>query len=430
MSNIYIKEPPTRGKVLLHTSFGDLDVELWADQAPLACRNFVQLCMEGYYDGTVFHRLIKNMMIQGGDPRGDGSGGESVYGKPFRDEFHPRLRFSHRGILAMANSADQPHTNQSQFFLTFAPAEWLQGKHTIFGKVAGNTIYNLMKCNEFETDEHDRPVYPPRLISAEVLADPFDDIVVRATVRRGLAGSGNNGANDGAKNKKKKKKRKAVKNMSLLSFGEEAVEEEATLKAILPEVVKVKSSFDLDNVGSRGSGGGSNKSDASAATQQPRNMAGKETETLASTTEVVEVKDPDALRAAVKGAADLVASSKEAGLQSFAERQRLKIAEMERRMAEKRALANGGGHSPTAKAKASPPALTEKEERRRKRREKKAAKKAAKAERKAWLRDVQDQRSARLDSNKAERAIRIATGERGEAENAQVCLLGIACARG
>ncbi len=84
MSNIYITEPPTRGKVLLHTSFGDLDVELWPDQCPLACRNFVQLCMEGYYDGTVFHRLIKNMMIQGGDPNGDGGGGESVYGRPFK----------------------------------------------------------------------------------------------------------------------------------------------------------------------------------------------------------------------------------------------------------------------------------------------------------------------------------------------------------
>ena len=85
MSNVYHVEPPTKGKVLLHTTFGDLDIELWADQAPLACRNFLQLCMEGYYDGTVFHRLIKDMMIQGGDPNGDGTGvcvddDERVYG--------------------------------------------------------------------------------------------------------------------------------------------------------------------------------------------------------------------------------------------------------------------------------------------------------------------------------------------------------------
>ena len=79
MSNMYITEPPTSGKVLLRTSVGDVDIELWPREAPKACRNFVQLCMEGYYDGTIFHRVIKDFMVQGGDPTGTGRGGESIY---------------------------------------------------------------------------------------------------------------------------------------------------------------------------------------------------------------------------------------------------------------------------------------------------------------------------------------------------------------
>lgn len=74
MSEVYILEPPTNGKVILHTSHGDLDVELWAKECPKACRNFVQLCTDGYYDGTSFHRIIKDFIIQGGDPTGTGKG--------------------------------------------------------------------------------------------------------------------------------------------------------------------------------------------------------------------------------------------------------------------------------------------------------------------------------------------------------------------
>ncbi|PIK52964.1 putative peptidyl-prolyl cis-trans isomerase CWC27-like, partial [Apostichopus japonicus] len=78
MSNIYIQEPPTQGKVLLHTSVGDIDIELWSKEAPKACRNFIQLCLEGYYNGTVFHRIIRGFIVQGGDPTGTGEGGESI----------------------------------------------------------------------------------------------------------------------------------------------------------------------------------------------------------------------------------------------------------------------------------------------------------------------------------------------------------------
>ncbi|KAG8598764.1 hypothetical protein GDO81_002730 [Engystomops pustulosus] len=89
MSNIYIQEPPTNGKVLLKTTAGEIDIELWSKEAPKACRNFIQLCLEGYYDNTIFHRVVPEFIIQGGDPTGTGTGGDSIYGKPFRILFNP-----------------------------------------------------------------------------------------------------------------------------------------------------------------------------------------------------------------------------------------------------------------------------------------------------------------------------------------------------
>lgn len=178
MSNIYHTEPPTQGKVLIQTSAGDIDIELWPKEAPLACRNFVQLCLEGYYDNCLFHRIIKDFMAQTGDPTGTGKGGESIWGKPFKDEIHGRIKFNHRGQVAMANE-NRPNTNSSQFFLTFGACEWLNRKHTIFGKVTGNTVYNLMRMNEVEVGDNDRPVDPIRIVKIEVLWNPFEDIVPR-----------------------------------------------------------------------------------------------------------------------------------------------------------------------------------------------------------------------------------------------------------
>ena len=106
--------------MLLTTSHGEIEVELWAKEAPKACRNFVQLCMEGYYDGCIFHRIIKDFMIQTGDPTGTGRGGESIYGEYFKDELHSRIKFSHRGQVAMANAGGRD-TNGSQFFITLEP---------------------------------------------------------------------------------------------------------------------------------------------------------------------------------------------------------------------------------------------------------------------------------------------------------------------
>ncbi|XP_054722900.1 spliceosome-associated protein CWC27 homolog [Uloborus diversus] len=154
------------GEVLLHTTVGDIDVELWCKETPKACRNFIQLCMEKYYDGTIFHRVIKGFIAQGGDPEGDGTGGDSIYGQPFKDEFHSRLRFVRRGLVAMANSGKDD--NGSQFFFTLGATPELQNKNTIFGKVTGNTLYNMLKLEEGLVDQDDRPLYPQRIISCEV----------------------------------------------------------------------------------------------------------------------------------------------------------------------------------------------------------------------------------------------------------------------
>ncbi|XP_018328412.1 uncharacterized protein LOC108739157 [Agrilus planipennis] len=220
MSNIYILEPPTSGKVLLKTTVGDIDVELWAKETPKACRNFIQLCMEGYYDGTIFHRVVKGFIVQGGDPSGDGTGGESIYGEPFKDEFHQRLRFTRRGLLAMANAGKDD--NGSQFFFTLGPAAELQNKHTLFGKVTGETLFNMLKLEE-GLIVGERPEYPHKIIKTEVLHNPFPDIVPRIKE---------------VKEEKKKKKEKVpgVKNFKLLSFGEEAEEDEE-------ENVKVNEKF-------------------------------------------------------------------------------------------------------------------------------------------------------------------------------------------
>lgn len=182
----------------MKTTAGDIDVELWSREAPLACRNFVQLCMEGYYNGTIFHRVVKGFIAQGGDPNGDGTGGESIYGKPFKDEFHTRLRFCRRGLVAMANSGRDD--NGSQFFFTLGETQELQNKHTIFGKVSGATIYNVLKMEEGEIDANERPVYPYKINKTEVLLNPFDDIVPRKTTK-----------SDKDSEKKRSKKEKGVK---------------------------------------------------------------------------------------------------------------------------------------------------------------------------------------------------------------------------
>lgn len=215
MSNIYHTEPQTEGKVLIKTSHGDIDIELWSREAPLACRNFIQLSLESYYENCPFHLVIKEFMIQTGDPSGIGNGGTSIWGKPFKDEIHGRIKFNHRGQVAMANES-KPNSNHSQFFITLGACEWLDRKHTIFGKVTGNTVYNLLRMGDVEVDAKERPVDPMHIISVEVLWNPFEDILPRLISKIADTNQENQKLKSSSKTA-----RKALKDVKLLSFGDE-----------------------------------------------------------------------------------------------------------------------------------------------------------------------------------------------------------------
>ena len=131
-------DPKKKYKAKFKTSKGDVLIELFADKVPNTVNNFVFLAREGFYDNTTFHRVIKDFMVQGGDPEGSGRGGP---GYKFKDEFDASLKHTGPGILSMANSG--PHTNGSQFFITHIATPWLDGKHAVFGKVIeGMSVVN------------------------------------------------------------------------------------------------------------------------------------------------------------------------------------------------------------------------------------------------------------------------------------------------
>uniref|UniRef100_A0A182VP82 peptidylprolyl isomerase n=1 Tax=Anopheles merus TaxID=30066 RepID=A0A182VP82_ANOME len=146
--------------VAFETTMGELTIELYWKHAPNTCRNFAELARRGYYNGTQFHRIIRDFMVQGGDPTGTGRGGQSIYGATFADEIHSDLKHTGAGIVSMANSG--PDTNGSQFFITLGPAQWLDGKHTIFGRI--HTGMQVVKrIGLVETDKNDRPVEPVKI---------------------------------------------------------------------------------------------------------------------------------------------------------------------------------------------------------------------------------------------------------------------------
>jgi len=125
-------DPKKTYSAVIHTDKGDIKVSLFADKTPHTVNNFVFLARQGFYDGTIFHRVIKDFMAQGGDPTGTGRGGP---GYDFADEFAPSLKHNMPGILSMANAG--PNTNGSQFFITHVPTPWLDRKHSVFGVVQG-----------------------------------------------------------------------------------------------------------------------------------------------------------------------------------------------------------------------------------------------------------------------------------------------------
>jgi len=163
---------------VFHTSMGKISCELYPGEAPLTVENFISLARgtkkwtdpatgkevtRPLYDGTAFHRVIPEFMIQGGDPLGTGSGGP---GYEFKDEISEKLKFDKPGILAMANAG--PNTNGSQFFITLAPTPWLDGYHTIFGRVvSGQEVVDAI--SKVKRDSQDKPLKPVILDKVEII---------------------------------------------------------------------------------------------------------------------------------------------------------------------------------------------------------------------------------------------------------------------
>jgi peptidylprolyl isomerase len=158
-------EQDAKPVVVFDTTQGSFEVTLFPEIAPKAVENFLKLAESHYYDGTTFHRVIPGFMIQGGDPQGNGTGGQSIWGKSFEDEVKPDVKFDKKGLLAMANRG--PNTNGSQFFITTASATWLNQKHTIFGEVTKG--YDVVqKIESVQTGAQNRPIQPQKILKITI----------------------------------------------------------------------------------------------------------------------------------------------------------------------------------------------------------------------------------------------------------------------
>jgi len=153
----------TNPTAVLETSLGTIKLELFATETPITAENFMKLCMTGFYNGLTFHRVINGFMIQGGCPRGDGTGGP---GYEIKDEFVATLKHGAPGVLSMANAG--PNTGGSQFFITLAPTPWLDGKHTIFGRVVEGMDV-VQAIGKVRTDRNNRPVEAVKIKSAKIV---------------------------------------------------------------------------------------------------------------------------------------------------------------------------------------------------------------------------------------------------------------------
>ncbi|XP_052198209.1 peptidyl-prolyl cis-trans isomerase CYP71 isoform X2 [Diospyros lotus] len=151
--------------VILHTSLGDIHMRLYPEECPKTVENFTTHCRNGYYDNLIFHRVIKGFMIQTGDPLGDGTGGQSIWGREFEDEFHKSLRHDRPFTISMANAG--PNTNGSQFFITTVATPWLDNKHTVFGRVAkGMDVVQAIE--KVKTDKNDKPYQDVKILNVTV----------------------------------------------------------------------------------------------------------------------------------------------------------------------------------------------------------------------------------------------------------------------
>ncbi|KAL0585602.1 hypothetical protein ABG067_004744 [Albugo candida] len=151
--------------IIIHTTIGDITVKLFPKECPRTVENFCTHARNGYYDNVIFHRVIKNFMVQTGDPLGDGTGGESIWGGEFEDELNRNLRHDRAFTVSMANSG--PNTNGSQFFITTVPTPWLDNKHTVFGRVehGKDTVSSI---EQTRTDKYDRPCEEIKILNIDV----------------------------------------------------------------------------------------------------------------------------------------------------------------------------------------------------------------------------------------------------------------------
>jgi cyclophilin family peptidyl-prolyl cis-trans isomerase len=148
---------------VLDTTKGTIKLELFSSQTHITVQNFVKLCSTGFYNGLIFHRVIDGFMIQGGCPRGDGTGGP---GYTIKDEFVDSLKHTTTGMVSMANAG--PDTGGSQFFITLAPTPWLDGRHTIFGRVKEG-LDVVQSIGKVPTDNGDRPLEPVKIKTAKIV---------------------------------------------------------------------------------------------------------------------------------------------------------------------------------------------------------------------------------------------------------------------
>ncbi|XVF05211.1 hypothetical protein REPUB_Repub05bG0152500 [Reevesia pubescens] len=154
--------------VILHTTMGDVHMRLYPEECPKTVENFTTHCRNGYYDNLIFHHVIKGFMTQTGDPLGDGTGGQSIWGREFEDEFHKSLGHDGPFTVSMANAG--PNTNGSQFFITTVATPWLDNKHTVFGRVVKgmDVVQCCQAIEKVKTDKADKPYQEVKILNVTV----------------------------------------------------------------------------------------------------------------------------------------------------------------------------------------------------------------------------------------------------------------------
>jgi len=273
MSQVYSTEPATTGRVVIETTLGSIDVNLWCKECPTTCRTFLQLCLDGYYDGMIFHRILSEFLIQTGlthnasmaavpsskmdtylkqstavptNYREASMTGDLLGWERKKLEVNPRIRFNHRGQVAAAFPLEESSETKDeessimlryQFFVTLDEAPFLDAKHVAFGTVAGSTMFNALRIGRIDADDQtgipsDMDA-PPRIKSIRIDHHPFDDLVKTAEVKIPWKGAttskdGKGGGDKQTTVEKRRKKRKGKRDLNVLSFGDEERDMEAT----------------------------------------------------------------------------------------------------------------------------------------------------------------------------------------------------------